>query len=286
MSSNVVKSRNPTVSALAIVLGMYQVIVFVTFYFILSIHSEANADNIPAAYLHVAREEIDAAQAKIDQLTRELEIEQVRRREAEAMCRDATAKLCSQWQILHSLREENIELHSTLTDVTAERDEFMRVMKELAFARAILANDLSANDSVSEDTEECVDIGTQNTVSSLREENIELHSRLATVTAEHDELMHTMKELAFARTILANDLLADDSVSGDTEEHVDIEAKCITKVEKRPEVRFADFVDILVYQQEEEWEEEVTSSCEFFDDDSDGDKSTDSNSEFFLVFLF
>ena len=261
---------------------MYQVIVFVTFYFILSIHSEANADKIPAADLHVAREEIDAAQAKIDQLTRELEIEQVRRRQAEAMCRDATAKLCSQWQTLHPLGEE---LHSTLTDVTAERDELMGVMKELAFARAILANDLSANDSVSEDTEECVDIGAQKTVSSLREENIELHSRLATVTAERDELMHTMKELAFARIILANDLLADDSVSGDTEERVDIEARCTTRVEKRLEVRFADFVDILVYQQEE-WEEEVTSSCEFFDDDSDDDKSTDSNSEFFLVFLF
>jgi hypothetical protein len=55
----------------------------------------SNVDKISAADLHVAREQIDAAQAKIDRLMRELKIEQVNRREAEAICRVVAAKLHS-----------------------------------------------------------------------------------------------------------------------------------------------------------------------------------------------
>jgi len=106
----------------------------------------SNVDKIPAADLHVARERIDATQAKIDRLTRELEIEQVRRREAEAMCQVVAAKLHSQRQTISSLTEENFELHSRLTSINAERDELMHSMKELVFDRALLANHLLADE--------------------------------------------------------------------------------------------------------------------------------------------
>jgi len=89
----------------------------------------SNVDKISAADLHVAPEQIDAAQAKIDRLTRELEIEQVSRHDAEAICQVVAAKL-----------------HSRPANITAERDEPIHTIKELAFARALLTNDLLADD--------------------------------------------------------------------------------------------------------------------------------------------
>jgi hypothetical protein len=87
----------------------------------------SNVDKISAAHIHVAPEQIHAAQAKIGRLTHELEIEQVSRREAEAICQVVAGKLHSR-------------------PANAERDEPIHTIKELAFARALLTNDLLADD--------------------------------------------------------------------------------------------------------------------------------------------
>ncbi|OAX32483.1 hypothetical protein K503DRAFT_805193, partial [Rhizopogon vinicolor AM-OR11-026] len=80
MTSNVnnVKSsspRNSTVSALTMVLGLYQIIAVATFYLILIIGSSSESIVDKSAEFQVPHDELDAAQAEIDQLMQDLEIE-------------------------------------------------------------------------------------------------------------------------------------------------------------------------------------------------------------------
>ncbi|OAX32605.1 hypothetical protein K503DRAFT_787091 [Rhizopogon vinicolor AM-OR11-026] len=132
MTSNV-----NTVSALTMVLGLYQIIAVATFYLILIINSSSESNVDKSAEFQVPHDELDAAQAKIDQLMQDLEIERIRRREAETKCCVGAAKIHAQSQ--------------TLASVTAERDQLMDTMKELAFARSLLANQLLVDSDVDDD---------------------------------------------------------------------------------------------------------------------------------------
>ncbi|KAG1741427.1 uncharacterized protein EDB91DRAFT_328447 [Suillus paluster] len=66
----------------------------------------------------------------MDRLTRDLEIEQVRRDEADSMCRDATAKMCSQRSMLSSLQSANTALRFEVANLRAERDELTADRKD------------------------------------------------------------------------------------------------------------------------------------------------------------
>lgn len=86
---------------------------------------------------------LDAANADIDELvlenvamsnqmdrfTRDLEIEQVRRDEAESMSRDATAKMSSQRSSLSALQSANIALRFEIANLKAEREELVAAKK-------------------------------------------------------------------------------------------------------------------------------------------------------------
>ncbi|KAG2143680.1 hypothetical protein DEU56DRAFT_791899 [Suillus clintonianus] len=67
---------------------------------------------------------------QMDRLTRDLEIEQLRRDEADSMCRDATAKMSSQRSMLSSLQSANAALRFELANLKAERDELVAERKE------------------------------------------------------------------------------------------------------------------------------------------------------------
>jgi hypothetical protein len=181
------------------------------------ISAKANIDKVSASELHVAREELEAAKAKIDRLTRELEIEQVRRCEAEAMCRDAAVKLYSQRQSLVALREENTEIRSKLISVTAEREELIEElideMKELTFSRSLLANN---EVSVREDSEERT--------------RVEKRPKVVRFTDFVDVSLYDRDE-------------PPQSVSEGTVEQLAMKVERIRKV-----TRFHEFVDILEYE--------------------------------------
>ncbi|KAG0708015.1 hypothetical protein DFH29DRAFT_894624 [Suillus ampliporus] len=66
----------------------------------------------------------------MDRLTRDLEIEQVRRDEADSMCRDATAKMGSQRSTLSTLQCANTALRFEIANLRAERDELIAESKE------------------------------------------------------------------------------------------------------------------------------------------------------------
>ncbi|KAG0705740.1 hypothetical protein DFH29DRAFT_905788, partial [Suillus ampliporus] len=66
----------------------------------------------------------------MDRLTRNLEIEQVRRDEADSMCRNATAKMCSQMSTLSTLQCANTVLRFEIANLRAERDELIAESKE------------------------------------------------------------------------------------------------------------------------------------------------------------
>jgi hypothetical protein len=66
---------------------------------------------------------------QIDCFTRDLEIEQVRRDEAESMSRDATAKMSSQRSTLSSLQSANTALRFEIANLRAERDELLAEKK-------------------------------------------------------------------------------------------------------------------------------------------------------------
>ncbi|KAG1790618.1 uncharacterized protein HD556DRAFT_682696 [Suillus plorans] len=62
---------------------------------------------------------------QMDRFRRDLEIEEVRRNEAELTSRDATAKMSSQRSILSSLQSANIALRFEIANLKAERDELI-----------------------------------------------------------------------------------------------------------------------------------------------------------------
>ncbi|KAG2036011.1 hypothetical protein BDR03DRAFT_476483 [Suillus americanus] len=66
---------------------------------------------------------------QMDRFTRDLEIEQVRRDEAESMSRDATAKMSSQRSTLSLLQSTNIALRFEIANLRAERDELIAEKK-------------------------------------------------------------------------------------------------------------------------------------------------------------
>ena len=206
------------------------------------ISAKANIDKVSASELHAAREELEAAKAKIDRLTRELEIEQVRRCEAEAMCRDAAVKLYSQRQSLVALREENTEIRSKLISVTAEREELIEElideMKELTFSRSLLANN---EVSVCEDSEERT--------------RVEKRPKVVRFTDSVDVSLYDRDE-------------PPQSVSEGAVEQLAMKVEHIWKV-----TRFDEFVDILEYEVYEDNEEEDN------DTDSNDDNKPEDDSE-------
>jgi hypothetical protein len=208
------------------------------------ISAKANIDNVSASELHVAREELEAAKAKIDRLTRELEIEQVRRCEAEAMCRDAAVKLYSQRQSLVALREENTEIRSKLISVTAEREELIEElideMKELTFSRSLLANN---EVSVREDSEERT--------------RVEKRTKVVRFTDFVDVSLYDRDE-------------PPQSVSEGTVEQLAMKVERIRKV-----TRFHEFVDILEYEVYDDNDNEKEDN----DTDSNDDNKPESDSE-------
>ncbi|KAG1779500.1 hypothetical protein EV702DRAFT_1267291 [Suillus placidus] len=66
---------------------------------------------------------------QMDRFTRDLEIEQVRRDEAESMSRDATAKMSAQRSTLSSLQSANTALRFEIANLRAERDELVAEKK-------------------------------------------------------------------------------------------------------------------------------------------------------------
>ncbi|KAG1845788.1 hypothetical protein C8R48DRAFT_779792 [Suillus tomentosus] len=66
---------------------------------------------------------------QMDRFRRDLEIEEVRRNEAELTSRDATAKMSSQRSILSSLQSANIALRFEIANLKAERDELIAEKK-------------------------------------------------------------------------------------------------------------------------------------------------------------
>lgn len=66
---------------------------------------------------------------QMDRFRRDLEIEEVRRNEAELTSRDATAKMSSQRSILSSLQSANIALRFDIANLKAERDELIAEKK-------------------------------------------------------------------------------------------------------------------------------------------------------------
>ncbi|KAG2341011.1 hypothetical protein BDR05DRAFT_1061287 [Suillus weaverae] len=66
---------------------------------------------------------------QMDRFTRDLEIEQVRRDEAESMSRDAAAKMSSQRSTLSSLQSANTALRFEIANLRAERDELVAEKK-------------------------------------------------------------------------------------------------------------------------------------------------------------
>ncbi|KAG2351957.1 hypothetical protein BDR07DRAFT_963211 [Suillus spraguei] len=66
---------------------------------------------------------------QMDRFKRDLEIEQVRRDEAESMSRDATAKMSSQRSTLSSLQFANTALRFEIANLKAERDELVAEKK-------------------------------------------------------------------------------------------------------------------------------------------------------------
>jgi hypothetical protein len=66
---------------------------------------------------------------QMDRLTRDLQIEQIRRDEAESMSRDATAKMSSQRSTLYSLQSANTALRFEIANLKAERDELVAEKK-------------------------------------------------------------------------------------------------------------------------------------------------------------
>ncbi|KAG2053068.1 hypothetical protein BDR06DRAFT_486746 [Suillus hirtellus] len=62
---------------------------------------------------------------QMERFRRDLEIEEVRRNEAELTSRDATAKMSSQRSILSSLQSANIALRFEIANLKAERDELI-----------------------------------------------------------------------------------------------------------------------------------------------------------------
>ncbi|KAG2135297.1 hypothetical protein DEU56DRAFT_901836 [Suillus clintonianus] len=67
---------------------------------------------------------------QMDRLTRDLEIKQVRRDEADSMCQDATIKMSSQRATISSLQSANAALRFELANLRAERDELAAERKE------------------------------------------------------------------------------------------------------------------------------------------------------------
>lgn len=66
---------------------------------------------------------------QMDRITRDLEIEQVRRDEAESMSRDATAKMSSQRSSLSALQSANTALRFEIANLKAEREELVAEKK-------------------------------------------------------------------------------------------------------------------------------------------------------------
>ncbi|KAG1815196.1 uncharacterized protein BJ212DRAFT_262185 [Suillus subaureus] len=66
---------------------------------------------------------------QMDRFTRDLEIEQIRRDEAESMSRDATAKMSSQRSTLSLLQSANTALRFEIANLKAERDEVVAEKK-------------------------------------------------------------------------------------------------------------------------------------------------------------
>jgi hypothetical protein len=137
------------------------------------------------------RNDLDGARAQIECLTRDLEIERASRANADDMCRD---------------------LQERIADVTAERDEFTYQQEALIAARAVLANDLQAIDSVGEEQpEECAD-----------SESVE---------------SSVIAELLLARAMLANEL---DTIDADSE----------SSVIEEPEYSLMDFLPLVSMESE------------------------------------
>jgi len=163
------------------------------------------------------------------------------------------------------------DLQDRLANVTSERDTFTYQSEALIAARAALAQDFLAIDSLSEEEpEECTNSDSDH-----------LGFRPESVTAERDEMIDGLQELLLARAALADLLLAADaslvieehSLDSLPVVHEDSEVLALGYAADAPRAekgtRFADLVDLVVIGEEEEKEEIAPPSYDESNDDSD-----------------